>query len=162
MHRTSPFPTFHCQRDDLERIYFPYFSTALVIEGTAVARSCGFMIGRKETFALNARNQGSATAGICDVSFMSNTMDRPLTVVVRKKIGRFRFEISQNSFDSRTQGSSLGGCISGFHGTRYPSESAAKAGATRLQTKNERRLRTAFAYLRPEDWVRLAICAPRL
>jgi hypothetical protein len=56
-------------------IYFPYCLAALPIAGPALARSCGFMIGRKETLALNARNQGSATAGICDVSFMSNTMD---------------------------------------------------------------------------------------
>ena len=32
-------------------------------------------MGRKETFALKARNQGSAIAGICEVSFMSNTME---------------------------------------------------------------------------------------
>src|SRR6266567_4637717 len=57
------------------RLYFPYCWAALAIDGPAVARSCGFMIGRKETFALKARNQGSATAGICDVSFMSNTME---------------------------------------------------------------------------------------
>src|SRR5262252_5195486 len=33
------------------------------------------MTGRNETFALNARNQGSAKAGISDVSFMSNTIE---------------------------------------------------------------------------------------
>ena len=31
-----------------------------------MARSCGFITGRKEIFALNARNHGSAIAGICD------------------------------------------------------------------------------------------------
>ena len=38
----------------LENVYFPYCLTALPIDGPAAARSCGFMIGRKETFALNA------------------------------------------------------------------------------------------------------------
>ena len=55
--------------------YFPYFLTALPIDGPALPRSSGVMTGRSETFALKARNQGSATAGICDVSFMSNTME---------------------------------------------------------------------------------------
>src|SRR5262245_16849436 len=55
--------------------YFPYRLAAAPIEGPALARSCGFMIGRNETLALNARNHGSATAGISDVSFISNTME---------------------------------------------------------------------------------------
>src|SRR5581483_3888912 len=56
-------------------VYFPYSLAALPIDVLALARSCGFMIGRKDTFALNARNQGSAIEGICDVSFMSNTIE---------------------------------------------------------------------------------------
>src|SRR6266699_812057 len=32
--------------------HFPYWWAALPIDGPAVARSCEFMIGRKETFAL--------------------------------------------------------------------------------------------------------------
>src|SRR5438128_1559063 len=55
--------------------YFPYCLAACPIDGPAVARSCEFMTGRSETFAPNARNHGSATDGICDASFMSNTMD---------------------------------------------------------------------------------------
>jgi hypothetical protein len=42
--------------------YFPYCSTALLIEGIAAPRSSGVMTGRKETLAFNAKNQGSATA----------------------------------------------------------------------------------------------------
>jgi hypothetical protein len=60
---------------DVGAVYFPYCLAALPIAGPALARSFGSMIGRNETFALKARNQGSATAGICDVSFMSNTME---------------------------------------------------------------------------------------
>src|SRR5258708_24665623 len=56
-------------------LYFPYCATALPIDGAALARSCGFIIGRNETFALKARNQGSATAGISDESFISNTIE---------------------------------------------------------------------------------------
>jgi hypothetical protein len=41
---------------------------------TALAKSCGFTIGRTDTFALKARNQGSEIAGNSDVSFMSNTI----------------------------------------------------------------------------------------
>src|ERR1035438_1721588 len=36
------------------------------------------MTGRNETFALKARNQGSAIAGICDESCMSNTIEPDL------------------------------------------------------------------------------------
>src|SRR3954471_13534465 len=58
--------------------YFPYCSAALLIEGPALTRSCGFMIGRNETFALTARNPGSAIAGISDEPFISNTMEPDL------------------------------------------------------------------------------------
>ena len=61
------------------------------------------MTGRKEIFALNARNHGSAMAGICNESFMSNTMepDRwPLSS--GKEIGCFGFEVGQDFLDSRT------------------------------------------------------------
>jgi len=33
------------------------------------------MTGRNESVALNARNQGSAMAGICELSCMSNTIE---------------------------------------------------------------------------------------
>src|SRR5512134_2098109 len=70
-------PLANCAQDrvGLSHVYFPYCLAALLIDGPALARSCGFMIGRNESFALNARNQGSATAGISDVSFRSNTME---------------------------------------------------------------------------------------
>ena len=41
----------------------------------ALPAARGFMTGRKEILVLNARNQGSATAGICDESCISNTME---------------------------------------------------------------------------------------
>ena len=43
----------------------------------------------------------------------------PLAVIVREEIGRFRFEIGQDSLDRGTQGSILGRGISGLHGNRY-------------------------------------------
>src|SRR5690349_325264 len=56
------------------RVYLPYCLTELSIAGPALARSCGFMTGRNQTFALKARNQGSATAGISEGSCMSKTI----------------------------------------------------------------------------------------
>ena len=73
--RVALFGQADCSSATAPSVYFPYCCPALAIDGPAVARSCGFMTGRKETFALNARNHGSATAGICDESFMSNTME---------------------------------------------------------------------------------------
>ena len=55
--------------------YFPYRPAASVIDGPPLARSSGFITGLNDTFALKARNQGSAIAGISDASFMSNTME---------------------------------------------------------------------------------------
>src|SRR5579859_4270073 len=66
---------FSCELEDAESVYFSYLFTALPIDGPALARSSGFMTGLKETFAPKARNQGSAIAGICDVSFISKTIE---------------------------------------------------------------------------------------
>ena len=56
------------------------------------------MTGREETFALNARNHGSATAGICDgvLLHVEHDRTRSIAVIVRKEIGCFRFEVGQN------------------------------------------------------------------
>ncbi len=54
---------------------FPYWPAALPIDGPALAKSCGLIIGRNDTFALNARNQGSASAGISDESVMSKIIE---------------------------------------------------------------------------------------
>src|SRR5215471_6998689 len=53
------------------------------------------------------------------VRHVEHDRSRPLPLVVREEIGRFRFEIGHNSLDGRTESSSLGGVISGLHGNRY-------------------------------------------
>jgi hypothetical protein len=45
--------------------------------GPALAKSYAFMTGENVTLALKARKNGSATAGICEVSFKSKTMNPP-------------------------------------------------------------------------------------
>src|SRR6266567_2025691 len=52
-----------------------YFLTASSIPGPAFARSAGAMAGCISMLALNARNHGSAIAGICDTSCISKTMN---------------------------------------------------------------------------------------
>lgn len=47
-----------------------YFRTALSMPGAAFFKSSRFIAGCNSTFALNARNHGSAMAGICDESAM--------------------------------------------------------------------------------------------
>ena len=43
-----------------------YFRTALSMPGAAFFKSSRFIAGCNSTFALKAKNQGSAMAGICD------------------------------------------------------------------------------------------------
>src|SRR2546422_8135119 len=52
----------------------PYPFTAFSIPEPASARSLVFIAGRTVSFALNARNHGSAIAGSCEDSFMSKNM----------------------------------------------------------------------------------------
>jgi hypothetical protein len=59
------------------------------------------MTGRREIFALNAWNHGSAT------------------LVVSHEIRRLRLEIGEDLFDGGAEGSGLCGSISGFDGDRH-------------------------------------------
>src|SRR5258708_28788275 len=52
-----------------------YFLTASSIPGPAFARSAGAMAGCISMRALKARTHGSATAGICETSCISKTMN---------------------------------------------------------------------------------------
>ena len=65
---------------------------------------------------MNARNHGSATAGIRDeVLQVEHNRARPITVIVREKVGCLWFQVGQNFLDGRTQGPRFRCCISGLH-----------------------------------------------
>jgi len=51
--------------------------TAFSMPVAAFARSCAFMAGANVTLALKARKNGSAIAGIWEVSFISKKMNPP-------------------------------------------------------------------------------------
>jgi hypothetical protein len=68
LRRTNPRGRFYPDVKDQKNIYLPWCLAALAIDGPALAKSSAVMTGRRETFASNARNQGSATAATCDSS----------------------------------------------------------------------------------------------